>query len=301
MKNHNTFIKETFSDTRLQIRDEFKTNLLNELKNNRGEYGMAKAPSQLNLKQLSKQKSFLYAGGFALLLVLAVGIYAVDTRSENLARQVELEETVALPENLEGVLGIDEMRTLAINDAPTGSTIDAIEVELEEGVTVYKVRFSDGSFRLYDAKTGLAFVKVTDEVEQEETVPADFVAGITLQQARDIAQQRRAGKTIVKIELETENSIVVYSVRFSDEGRVDVNATDGSIVRVKDGKVEASSSQSATSSTDDSNKDSDDSVDSTDHEEEDTEDDGDKSGSDSSGSNSGSGSSNSGSGNSKDD
>ena len=179
-----------------------------------------------------------------------------------------------MPQNLDGVLAIEEMTVLAQNDAPVGATISKVEIENEHGVVLYKVKFSDGSYRLYDAKTGLPYVDTSAGVETDESVPAGFVAGITLQQARDTAAAQRPGKTITKIELETENGVVVYSVRFSDDGRVDVNATDGSVVRVRNAETDNSSDDS-----EDSNKDSDDSVDSEDHQEEDMEDDGDRSGS----------------------
>ncbi len=190
-----------------------------------------------------------------------------------LANQAIIEDTVELPQNLEGVLGVEEMQTLALNDVPSGASIVNIEVENENGVVLYKVKFSDGSYRLYDAKTGLPYVDASAGVETNESVPVGFVAGITLQQARDTASTQRPGKTITKIELETENGVVVYSVRFSDDGRVDINATDGSVARVRNAESKISDDSV------DSNKDSDDSVDSEDHQEEDTEDDGDKSGS----------------------
>jgi uncharacterized membrane protein YkoI len=224
----------------------------------------------------------------------------------------EIKDIIELPENLSNVLGVEEMKTLASSDAPAGATITGVEIENEHGAVLYKVKFSDGSFRLYDAVTGLAYVETTDTVETNESVPADFVPGVSLQQARDIASAKRPGKTITKIELEMEEGKAVYSVRFSDGGRVDVNASDGSVVRIRqanESSTNSSSSDDSGDSNDDSqssgsgsssNKDSDDSQDSADHAEEDTEDDGDKSGSDSTDENknedSHSGSSNSGSG-----
>ncbi len=282
---------DALNDSSLVIREEFKNQLRDKLFSSNGERYMA-TNKQLDIKQLTRQKSFMYAGGFALLLIVASTVYALDNRSESLARQSIIEDVIELPQNLSGVLGADEMRTIAEKDAPAGTTITQVEIENEHGAVLYKVKFSDGSFRLYDAATGLAYVETAND--SVESVPAGFVAGITIQQARDIAATQRPGKTITKIELETENGVVVYSVRFSDDGRVDVNASDGSILRVKnaDGtKTENSSSDD--SSKDESNKDSDDSKDSEDHAEEDIEDDGDRSGSNSESSgNSGSGSNN---------
>ena len=91
-------------------------------------------------------------------------------------------------------------------------------------------------------------------VEKDESIPAGFVAGITVQQARDIAAGQRPGKTITKVQLETEEGKVVYSVRFSDNGRVDISATDGSVISVRQG--ESQSSSGGGSSNDDSTDDS---------------------------------------------
>ena len=267
------FIRKKLDDKSILIDKRFKKNLKNNLFKGESSF-MANKNIQLNIKQLAKQKHFIYSGFAALLIVAGTAAYALDNRSENLARQSIIEDTVELPQNLDGVLAIEEMTVLAQNDAPVGATISKVEIENEHGVVLYKVKFSDGSYRLYDAKTGLPYVDTSAGVETDESVPAGFVAGITLQQARDTAAAQRPGKTITKIELETENGVVVYSVRFSDDGRVDVNATDGSVVRVRNAETDNSSDDS-----EDSNKDSDDSVDSEDHQEEDMEDDGDRSGS----------------------
>jgi uncharacterized membrane protein YkoI len=182
------------------------------------------------------------------------------------------------------------MRTLAEADVPAGASITEIEIENEHGVVLYKVKFSDGSFRLYDAKTGLAFVDTQDEFETDESVPAGFVAGITLQQAREIAAVQRPDKTITKIELESEEGKVVYSVRFADGGRVDVNATDGSVVRVRGADNSGGGSSNDDSSDDDDSNSGSGSSSSDDDDDDDNEDD-----------SSGSGSGNSGSGNSGSD
>lgn len=269
-----TILDKKLDDANLYIDKHFKSELKNKLFN-QGEIFMAQKHKQLNMKQLVKQHRFLYASGAALVVMAVVGFYAYDNRQENLARKTIIEDTIELPEQLDGVIGIEQMQTLAAVDAPAGATVTSVEIENEHGSVLYKVKFSDGSYRLYDAATGLPYVGTEEEaLETDESIPAGFVAGISLQEARDIAAVQRPGKTITKIELDVEEGTVVYSVRFSDDGRVDINATDGSVVRVKNPeakKVESSSS----------NDDSDDSVDSEDHQEEDTEDDGDRSGSNS--------------------
>lgn len=225
--------------------------------------------------------------GASLALIALVGTgayaYSAHTSKNELLREVEL------PSDLSGVLSVDEIRNLAGLGLASGVTITGVELEQEDQGLVYKVKYSDGTFKLYNATTGELIGNTSLEVD--ETVPAGFVAGVTIETARATAQGVFPNKSIRKIELDTENGVVVYSVRFTDDSRVDVSAQDGSVVRTRDeaSGVRTGDDSSDDSSSDDSNKDSDDSKDSEDHEEEDIEDDGDRSGS-----NSGSGSSGSG-------
>ncbi len=283
MKDRKKYPLNILNDDKLVIDSKFKNKLKVKLFE-RENVIMAKMPIQLNTKQLFNQRTFRFAGVAALLLFSTTAIYAANSRSQSMERQSIIEDVVELPQNLDGLKTLDEMRTLAQKDAPEGASIIKVEVENEHGTVLYKVKFSDGSYRLYDAITGLSYVDSSSGLESDESVPAGFVAGITIQQARDIAASQRPGKVITKIELEVEEGKVVYSVRFSDNGRVDIDATNGDVVRVKSEESRDTENNSDDNNSGNSNEDSDDSADSEDHQEEDTEDDGDKSGSDNSGS-----------------
>lgn len=283
MKDRKKYPLNILNDDKLVIDSKFKNKLKVKLFE-RENIIMAKMPIQLNTKQLFNQRTFRFAGVAALLLFSTTAIYAANSRSQSMERQSIIEDVVELPQNLDGLKTLDEMRTLAQRDAPEGASIIKVEVENEHGTVLYKVKFSDGSYRLYDAITGLSYVDSSSGLESDESVPAGFVAGITIQQARDIAASQRPGKVITKIELEVEEGKVVYSVRFSDNGRVDIDATNGDVVRVKSEESRDTENNSDDNNSGNSNEDSDDSADSEDHQEEDTEDDGDKSGSDNSGS-----------------
>ena len=283
MKDRKKYPLNILNDDKLVIDSKFKNKLKVKLFE-RENIIMAKMPIQLNTKQLFNQRTFRFAGVAALLLFSTTAIYAANSRSQSMERQSIIEDVVELPQNLDGLKTLDEMRTLAQKDAPEGASIIKVEVENEHGTVLYKVKFSDGSYRLYDAITGLSYVDSSSGLESDESVPAGFVAGITIQQARDIAASQRPGKVITKIELEVEEGKVVYSVRFSDSGRVDIDATNGDVVRVKSEESRDTENNSDDNNSGNSNEDSDDSADSEDHQEEDTEDDGDKSGSDNSGS-----------------
>lgn len=255
MKKKYQFLHKKFNDDNLVIDEKFKNSLRTRLFP-KEEINMAKAPSikQLSLQNLFKQKALALPAAALLILLAGSSAYAMNARNDTIASRQIIEDTIELPEQLDGLLGVDAMRELASADVDSGISITGIEIENEHGTLLYKVKFSDGTFRLYDAKSGLAYVESESEIETDESVPSDFSAGISLQQARNIAASQRPGKTITKIELEAEHGVVVYSVRFADGGRVDISASSGSVLRVR-----SSSGGGQTSSDDDSsNHDSDD-------------------------------------------
>jgi len=225
--------RKRLSDESLQPSKAFKDRLLNTLLE---EHTMAKSKK-------SNQSLFngLKARNIVPISALVVVLVAVGTTSalvgKDQAERAHAQKT-ALPTSLTGLLSIDAIKVIALKDASAGTTLDGIQLETEDSIVLYKVRYSDGSFKLYNAKSGTLIIKTTDNPsapEKSESVPVGFVAGITIDQARVIAQGKFADKTITKIELETENSIVVYSVRFVDGSRVDVNANDGAIISVRSG------------------------------------------------------------------
>lgn len=162
-----------------------------------------------------------------------------------------------LPAPLEGLKTLEEIRSIAT--AQDSSPITEVELEQEHGSLLYKVKLSNGRVLFFDAKTGAQVTNVKDDDEnddEDEVIPADFKPGITLEQARQTAQDKRPGKVIVKVELENEHGVVVYNVRFSDDGRVEVNATDGAVVRVKEPKPASNSSSGSSNSGSSDNSDS---------------------------------------------
>lgn len=204
---------------------------------------------------MSKQSGFAHLTLIVAVLAVAavgggVGYYVYNSNKTPVAH---LADEIALPDSLANLKSLDEIRTLAAADLGS-ATIVGVELDREDGKLVFKVKLSDGRILLFDATTGSAISKSEgNEVENDEDIPAGFVAGISIDQARQIALDRRPGKTIKKIELEMENGVGVYSVRFTDSGRVDVNATNGAIVKVEAGDGEHPPEDN---SSDDSNDDS---------------------------------------------
>ncbi|MEK7602979.1 MAG: PepSY domain-containing protein [Patescibacteria group bacterium] len=268
-------ISRTLHADQLIIDPKFKSKLKSQLF--KGEHQMSEAKTSF-LSRLTSNK-LLPIGAMVLALAFVGGASALVARGQT---RNSLNRQSALPDDLSGILSLDAIKAKALTDAPAGTTLSSIELENEDIGLIYKVRYSDSSFKLYNAKTGELVTNTDDDdLEIDDSVPADFVAGITIEKAREIAQAQRPGKTVTKIELETEDGKVVYSVRFSDGGRVDVSATDGSVVRVKNESNSGPGSNNSGSGNDSDDDDSseDDQEDDDNSEEED----------DNSGSNSGSG------------
>ncbi|OGD61653.1 hypothetical protein A3A71_00255 [Candidatus Berkelbacteria bacterium RIFCSPLOWO2_01_FULL_50_28] len=188
--------------------------------------------------------------GFApvMILLLALGTLVVGGGSYVAAKKVEerksekaAEQADSLPTALSGVKSAEEIRALAEKLLKDGQTIVSIELEDEDAGLVYKVKLGNPEGVLFfNAETGEQIIDPSedkadsDEVESSDEIPADFVAAISVAQARSIAEGQRPGKTVRKIELDMEESKVVYSVKFTDDGRVDVDATTGAVLRVRE-------------------------------------------------------------------
>jgi uncharacterized membrane protein YkoI len=216
-------IRKKFDTRQSQISNTFKAELKKKLFQ---EEFMAKKNIQPKTSFLKRVNPGPVIAVLIMVIFVGASSAAVTTSRANNAREAEIE----IPKDLTAVLSVDDIRAVALTEVPDG-TIVGVELEQDDGVLIYKVKFSDGSFKLYNANTGEIVNK--DQLEVDESVPAGFVAAISMQEARTIAQNQQPTKTITKIELEVENGVVVYSVRFSDDSLVEVNATDGSIVKIK--------------------------------------------------------------------
>lgn len=238
-------VRKKLQSSAAQIDPDFKAALKSQLFHK--EDTMAK-------KQSSTRAFLRYVRTTPALAVLAAIVIVgttsalVATNRANVARDQEIE----VPANLDDLLPLDQLRDIALADSD-GASITGIELEKEDEGLLYKVKFSDGSIRFYDAKTGESVTQKSED--DDDDVPAgSFVGGISLAEARQIASDERPGKTITKIELENEEGVVVYSVRFSDGGRVDVSAETGNVLRVR-GASNSGSGSTRSSSDDDGDDD----------------------------------------------
>lgn len=243
----------------------------------------------------SKQTGFAHVTLVLLLVVVAVVGFAgwrvySSSRQKPVASVSEQEVEETLPEDLSSLLTIDKVTELALAEQP-GSQVAVIELEQEGQSLVYKVVLSDGTVFRFNAASGNRLAaEYNKEEASDETLPNDFKVSISLVEAVDKAKQTLPGKKVRKVQLEVEDGVVVYSVRFTDGSRVDVNAATGEVVRIKDKLHEESDEDSDQGASVDGSDDDDDHDEEEDDDQDKEDDDGDQSeNSGSSGSNSGSG------------
>lgn len=166
----------------------------------------------------------------AVVLVASVSLYISRSNKSKTLTSAKPSLETTLPTDL---LSISDVKELAAKDA-SGVALTSVELETEEGTFIYKVKLANGTVLFFNAKTGSKLTRDAGENEAEDgTIPADFVAGISFDKAREIAMNAKSGGVIRKIELESEEGKMVYSVRFTDDARIDVDASNGTIVRTK--------------------------------------------------------------------
>lgn len=173
-------------------------------------------------------------------LIAGVGYTAYNAFSRADSKQLNSISSNELLENsqdeIDQILGLPEMQKIAVAEL-ANTDIIGIELEVDDGVLVYVVHYADGSSLVFDAISGSKLELAdnnNDEIEDGEIIPAYFVADVSIQEAIAIAKEQRPGSQLRKVEIELEDGVVVYSVRFTDDSRVDVRASDGEIQRLRD-------------------------------------------------------------------
>lgn len=148
-----------------------------------------------------------------------------------------------VPTMLDGLADIAVIQKDAIADK-SGVTVTHIELEQNDvGNLVYKTELSDGTVTIYDAKTGARVKSIAKTEKTTEVLPANFTPRVGFAKALEVARAEKPNSKVFKIELELEGGIVVYSVRFSDQARVDVDAQNGTIVRTKAAKLQEATTE----------------------------------------------------------
>ena len=140
-------------------------------------------------------------------------------------------ETSLTPQSTE-IKSIDEILTLTAQQDAT-AIFAGVEFATEDGVDVYKVTTKTGLVYIFDANTGELIKQEQSTETREGEIPTDFSTNITFEQAIAIAQAKFPNSQVEKVELENEHGALIFSVRFTDESRVDINAITGEITRTK--------------------------------------------------------------------
>ncbi len=203
--------------------------------------------------------------GFAGYQVVSKDESTVSTREEV---DKDTEELAEIPLDLEGVKTVDEIRELSLAELPEGEIV-SVELELEHGTLIYKVTFADGTVKMYDAKTGEVYVDDhedgDDEGESEDELKENGEAfnpnkkvGLTVANAIAIAREQFPGSRVEKVEVEVEDGVVVFSVRFTNDARVDVDSDTGEVVRTEQPKTEDDKEDDDKSNSDSSDESDDD-------------------------------------------
>lgn len=180
----------------------------------------------------------------AVVVLIGGGLFYVYSKSSNNSKvanttETETTELKALPDDLAGILTLEKIQELVEQEAPNTS-VKAVELGVEDGVLVYIVGLSDGSQLAFDATSGekVAVAKASDDEDEEQHTLTDLTSKVSLANAVSIARAQHPGVDVRKVEIEQEDGILVYSVRFTDKARVDVDANNGSVIEIreKDGK-----------------------------------------------------------------
>jgi uncharacterized membrane protein YkoI len=175
----------------------------------------------------------------AIVIVGALGWKAYDMWANRTATSTVSEVTMVdiTPTALTGLKDAIAIATTAVANKP-GVTVAHIELEQgETGPMAYKMLLSNGTIAVYNAQTGGLIKSAPSTQTSSEALPNGFTSGIGFARAVEIARAKKPGSRVYKVELELEGGVVVYSVRFSDKARVDVNMQDGMIVRTKAAQI----------------------------------------------------------------
>lgn len=192
--------------------------------------------------------------GIIVVVVAVVGLLgwkfydAQQAKKATVSNVSEVSSVDMVPGDISELADLDTIKKDAIADKQ-GVTVVHVELEEMADGVVYKAELSDGTVMVYNARTGAR--KSTAKVAEKtsEALPVNVAASVSFARALEIAKAEKPNSKVYKIELELEGGVVVYSVRFTDKARVDVNAADGSIVRTKAARVETKTEQSTSTAT----------------------------------------------------
>ncbi len=194
--------------------------------------------------------AFLPVLAVLLVAVIAVAFWTVSSNKQTVNNEnTAATAQSALPESFAEVIEPKEVKTY-LERLQLSTQVVSIELVTQGDKLVYKVTLADGKKVTLDAKSGVQvgdILQVSQQATDDTVIDASNVIPIDV--ARKAATAASPGKTVRKIELETEDGILVYSVRFTDGSRVDIHATTGEVVLSKPEEKKAEDSSSSSEST----------------------------------------------------
>jgi uncharacterized membrane protein YkoI len=122
-------------------------------------------------------------------------------------------------------ISIEQAQTIALSLANGATLTKPAELVRYQGTPAYEVIFDRGAVYV-DAQSGAVIASTLTQPQPQPLAQA----GITSDQAAQIAIAYRGGGRIKKVKFERERGIDVYEVKFTDGAEVYVAASDGAVV-----------------------------------------------------------------------
>lgn len=194
------------------------------------------------MMKINKETGFAHLLVIVLLAVVVVsgsGYYVYSKNHKDVKSSATPATSTVLAKPLpDDLLTTTEVQSLAEKQQPS-KAIQGIELDTQGDTLVFRVKLADNSFLLFNAKSGVLISKGnTTEIEAGlDQLPDSLKTAVSFDQARTIALAQKPGGIIRMLKLEKEAGVVVFSVRFTDGSKVDINATTGAIVKTT-GKTE---------------------------------------------------------------
>ncbi len=165
-------------------------------------------------------------------VVLLVGGFVVweaaSSNNDNQANTESIEQIEMLPGNLDTLKSLDEIEEIA--EAGDGVSVISFVLETKDGRTVYKIILSNGQKLEIDAVTGETLSQETTDVSEDDKIPARVDINISPSQAYQKASSKSSSE-IKSVEMEVEDTKVVYKIEFEDGSKIEIDATTGNIVK----------------------------------------------------------------------
>lgn len=165
--------------------------------------------------------------GVLIILVLGFNFYTNDQLKKNQDPNNSISSVEPIDDQ---VLPLGEITQLVAKEE-SNSAATRIELEKEDGLLLYKVRLKNGALLTYNARSGQLLVIGRQDQKDDVELPAVIDEGIGFDGARKVALAKYPDSVIKRIELTYEGDVLVYSVRFSDNSRILVNAANGGLER----------------------------------------------------------------------